>query len=158
MISKSFSPIKWVTECSFCLYLASWFQYAACFVMWGLSLASIICMLFHVVFKSSGYIDVLSLFQNRWGANPDQKLLLSLHWSLSSDDWRLVVKLSGKLGFKETIAFVTEQDNVQHMPSDSAFRGQFRQLLGEDKLRGLNGNGNEYIRLYRDVCIDASVY
>lgn len=56
------------------------------------------------------------------GANPDQKS----HYyhcinHYPSDDWRCDYVFR-KPVFKETIAFVTELDEVHHLPSDSAFR------------------------------------
>ncbi len=56
------------------------------------------------------------------GANPDQKS----HYYHCINHYPLMIGVaimfSGNPVFKETIAFVTELDEVHHLPSDSAFR------------------------------------
>lgn len=55
------------------------------------------------------------------GANPYQKAIIIIALIIIPLMIGVAIMFSGKPVFKETIAFVTEQDDVHHMPSDSAF-------------------------------------
>ncbi|PJZ01155.1 ABC transporter permease [Bacillus vallismortis] len=65
---------------------------------------------------------MLSLFQNRWDRILTKKAIIILAVIIIPLMIGVAIMFSGKPVFKETIAFVTERDDVQHMPSDSAFR------------------------------------
>ncbi|MCY7900646.1 ABC transporter permease [Bacillus inaquosorum] len=65
---------------------------------------------------------MLSLFRNRWERILTKKAVIIIAVIIIPLMIGVAMMFSGKPVFKETIAFVTEQDEVQHMPSDSAFR------------------------------------
>ncbi|MCY8674545.1 ABC transporter permease [Bacillus spizizenii] len=64
---------------------------------------------------------MLSLFQNRWERILTKKAIIIIALIIIPLMIGVAIMFSGKPVFKETIAFVTEQDDVHHMPSDSAF-------------------------------------
>ncbi|SPT93382.1 MDR ABC transporter permease [Bacillus tequilensis] len=61
---------------------------------------------------------MLSLFQNRWERILTKKAIIIITVIIVPLMVGVAIMFSGKPIFKETIAFVTEQDDVQHMPSD----------------------------------------
>lgn len=65
---------------------------------------------------------MLSLFQNRWERILTKKAIIIIALIIVPLMIGVAIMFSGKPVFKETIAFVTELDEVHHLPSDSAFR------------------------------------
>lgn len=65
---------------------------------------------------------MLSLFQNRWERILTKKAIIIIALIIVPLMIVVAIMFSGEPIFKETIAFVTEQDDVHHMPSDSAFK------------------------------------
>lgn len=65
---------------------------------------------------------MLSLFQNRWERILTKKAIIIIALIIIPLMIGVAIMFSGKPVFKETIAFVTELDEVHHLPSDSAFR------------------------------------
>ncbi|MFV9833028.1 MULTISPECIES: ABC transporter permease [Bacillus] len=65
---------------------------------------------------------MLSLFRNRWERMLTKKSIMIIAVIIMPLMIGVAIMFSGEPVFKETIAFVTEKDSVQHVPSDSAFR------------------------------------